>query len=393
MATTTIEDIEPISEPVQLSTIPVTAEKAERTKKTEAEAMDVDPPASEVAKQGQDSLPTTLPNVQDAMSAVANGKRMMTRALLKRVRALDEHEKFNGREGVDGMEIEGIQKNPDSPRIPKILPRLRLSFSRRAAQQSAMTERLFVFRPNESFILSPHKGYKDFSGPYLKRNHLIPAYPAITESEELSIELIEREGSGSLSDGYRGIMRRRGGIGEPGVKVIVKLTSPSAFVEQQHWRFDHEKAMSRIRNEAKLYCTNLAPLQGDVVPVYYGFWQMTQTLWTRNRNKRTEKEHTVFASVLEDVGDPLFEKEKREAFIMLYIKLSLASVYHSAIKSVHTRKGPDGKGRLIDFEKSYVRKDSKEYTQARHSVAISSETVLALEAKTREEWKAKSNEQ
>ncbi|WVQ81718.1 hypothetical protein IAT38_003843 [Cryptococcus sp. DSM 104549] len=272
---------------------------------------------------------------------------------------------------VDSFPI-GAPTSAESPTFPS----LRLSFSRSAAKQSLKTSRIFAFRPDESFTLYP---CDDHPHPSPFRNRLADNYPAVTETKELAIELLELEGSGSLSDGYRGLMRRRGGSTEGSFKVIVKITSPSAFKSQCHERFHAQKALARINNEARLYWEELAPLQGEVVPVHYGLWQVTRDCVVRKKGG-IATEQTVYASVMEDVGRRLFDGEKdnvfgglhglrhhsdahKKAALKLYYKLGLAGVYHGAPKHVHTRMGPDGKGRLIDFEKSMRSGNSEEWRE------------------------------
>ncbi|KAK8864577.1 hypothetical protein IAR55_001827 [Kwoniella newhampshirensis] len=239
-------------------------------------------------------------------------------------------------------------------------PKLRLSFSRDSAQKSRQTERRFSFMPDETFILAPSV---DFVPHPIS---LVATQPCLTECKELMVELTGYEGSGSLSDGYRGLLRT--GSAGPAKKVIVKITSPGAF-GLGHRRFTSVSSTRKVLNEAQNYASHLACLQGEVCPTFYGLWYMEAKLSTRiGSQSRHKVPLSVFAAVMEDVGEEFTERELREGryaslnqinvehktgITELYAKLHERKLVHEAIKNAHIRITPDGRLRLIDFEKSY----------------------------------------
>ncbi|WVR06863.1 hypothetical protein IAU60_003899 [Kwoniella sp. DSM 27419] len=185
-------------------------------------------------------------------------------------------------------------------------PSMQLGFSRAATNVNLREDRGFRFAPNQSFVCRPVAGIvPDVISLILARQFLV-------DCDRLDIELIGLEGSGSLSDGYKGVLRARSGS-EPGRPVIVKLTSPDAFYYQDHWRFgDRHKAETRILLEARHYTENLSPLQGEVVPIFYGMWEMTDQLFSSDDRYRTVRYRfplKVYVTVLEDVGPVCHEYE------------------------------------------------------------------------------------
>nr|XP_031863437.1 uncharacterized protein CI109_001313 [Kwoniella shandongensis]KAA5530509.1 hypothetical protein CI109_001313 [Kwoniella shandongensis] len=255
----------------------------------------------------------------------------------------------------DSMVVDSETVHP--PELKWSKPKLRLSFSRRAAVSSQYAKRQFIFLPNETFILRP----SNYFVPHTIS--VIASQPYLTECSEIMIELLDREGSGSLSDGYQGLLRT--GKGGPAKKVIVKITCPGAF-DLLHPRFTHASARKQVLKETTNYMSGLACLQGEVVPTFYGLWQMERQLSFRMKDgKRHQTAFSLFAAVLEDVGTDVKQYANctsssqiplllRMDILTLYAKLHERCILHHAYKPVHVRVSPNGQLRLIDFEKSDV---------------------------------------
>ncbi|WVQ99489.1 hypothetical protein IAU59_006624 [Kwoniella sp. CBS 9459] len=237
-------------------------------------------------------------------------------------------------------------------------PTLQLSFTRKAAELSQFTDRKFQFVNDQSFICVPSNNIT----PHV--TSLLLAQPFLTECTTLNVELLGKEGSGSLSDGYRGILRNR--LGGEGRKVVVKITSPSAF-QDGHWRFDYSKAKTRTKKEAKRYTHHLAALQGEAVPIFYGLWKMDRELARRLRPTLKTRPYRVYVAVLEDVGQAINTAMKirgeslwvldisyKRQILDLYHKLRSQGITHEAYKTVHIRYKGKNDLRLIDFEKAEI---------------------------------------
>ncbi|WVF71362.1 hypothetical protein IAT40_006166 [Kwoniella sp. CBS 6097] len=235
-------------------------------------------------------------------------------------------------------------------------PTLQLSFTRKAATDSQGTVRQFKFEADESFVCVPSNN----TTPHI--TSLLLAQPFLTACKTLNVELLEREGSGSLSDGYRGILRST--LGGESRRVVVKVTSPSAF-QDGHERFNYNKAKTRVKKEATRYTTHLAALQGEVVPIFYGLWKMDRPLSRRYGLLGKTRPYKVYVAVLEDVGPAInkalglsgenlrsIDISYKRQILDLYHKLKSQGVSHEGYKTVHIRYKGENDLRLIDFEKA-----------------------------------------
>ncbi len=73
--------------------------------------------------------------------------------------------------------------------------------------------------------------------------------------------------------------------------------------------------LSAIENEANLYCGPLRPLQGRVLPEFYG-------LWKSRMEDENHRQHDVYLVMMEEVGLPTADStEAEEAHIPLLLHL------------------------------------------------------------------------
>ena len=148
--------------------------------------------------------------------------------------------------------------------------------------------------------------------------------------------------------------------------VVVKLVRPGYRIRKGLARSD---VMNHILGEADLYTTNMLPLQGTVVPRFYGVWALERepclpSAGPAQEQTRSDSLSECVLTILEDVGEPFkpdhqtsrvgMAESDREMVRDAHRALHRVGVIHgeASHKMSHSRLDTAGRIRLIDFERS-----------------------------------------
>lgn len=146
--------------------------------------------------------------------------------------------------------------------------------------------------------------------------------------------------------------------------VVVKLVRPEFCVRK---RLRKNDVWGQILGEAELYTTRMVPLQGIVVPRFYGVWTLEQTpcpLDSAHEYVRPGTSPDCILTILEHVGEPWMDDRSatrenmdeadRERIREAHRALHRVGVihHHASHKMSHTMLDSQGRIRLIDFERS-----------------------------------------
>ncbi|WWC89116.1 uncharacterized protein L201_004034 [Kwoniella dendrophila CBS 6074] len=222
-------------------------------------------------------------------------------------------------------------------------PTLHVIFDIMAAQQSFYNKRSYGFEfgkmlPFAPTALEPHV------------ISLIATQPLLTEFNNLYLDIAGLLDCGSIADVYRGTIHtcppgKSFQVGDlPEQPVIVKVFCPEAFDHDSTYDFATRHAKQQMINEVVSYKSNLASLQHELVPCFYGSWEWTGHL---RKNAETEemtfKPYKVYIEILEDVGLSIHQRagvlshNHKLAILNAYIQLHSCKMKHGVLDAKNIR--------------------------------------------------------
>jgi hypothetical protein len=165
--------------------------------------------------------------------------------------------------------------------------------------------------------------------------------------------------AGRIGDVYLGSYTRGSFTVDVAIKVVIPRALPSELSEPVPigdglFLPTSEEARRRIMHEATLYEQPLAPLQGVVVPRFFGLWSGCLGSPGATPPREAEQGIEILLLVTEYLPDecpPRYEMtpSQKEVIKDLYASLAKAGVVHGDIERRHWRAGREG-WRLLDFE-------------------------------------------
>ncbi|WVW84140.1 hypothetical protein I302_106169 [Kwoniella bestiolae CBS 10118] len=254
-------------------------------------------------------------------------------------------------------------------------PNLHVIFELLAAESSFKeTTRLYGFECGKIFSCHPTP-----VEPHIIS--LISTQPCCTEFRDLYLTVSELVSAGGHADVYRGILHTYP-FGEPKVhgdiddrQVVIKVICPRAFDDDPRYPGSTQReARQSMINEVYTYNQTGAPLQGEVIPRFYGLWEWVGHLRKSDGSENMiDRRHKVFIELLEDVGismnqrfgfpqdhsPELLRNTHKLEIIAAYVQLHKLKIHHGFLSPETIRWNPmieypsiDSGIRLIDFTHS-----------------------------------------